>query len=250
MKGIEFLPEASGIYLVKNLINSHGYIGQSVNIKKRFINHHCVDYKNPKNCCYNTKFYQALRKYGLENFSIQILELCPPSELDQKEIYYIGKYDTYNHGYNSTVGGQEWTPLIHSEETERKRKQTLSQTQALMAENHPRAKMSNEEVLSVRQRYINGETVKSIYEDYKNLYSNEGTFRRIILGKSYKSVASMPTKEEIRYTNAKLTSDQVKELRNKYSTKMYSYAALGREYGISGTSARNIVTRKTYQHVL
>lgn len=250
MKNIESLPQSSGIYLVKNLINGHSYIGQSINIRKRFISHHLVDYKNPKNECYNTKFYQALRKYGINNFSVQVLELCPQNELDQKEIYYIGKYDTYNQGYNSTLGGQEWSPLIHSEEVEQKRKQTLSQTQALMAENHPRAKMSNEEVLSVRQRYINGESINSIYSDYKNRYHNDRTFARIVLGKTYKTVGLIPTKEEIHYTNAKLSANQVKEIRNKYATGQYSYAALGREYGISSSSIKNIIIRKTYQHVL
>lgn len=250
MKNIESLPQTSGIYLVKNLINGHSYIGQSINIRKRFISHHLVDYKNPNNNCYNTKFYQALRKYGLDNFSVQILELCPQSELDQKEIYYIGRYDTYNQGYNSTIGGQEWSTLIYSEETKQKRKQTLSETQALMAENHPRAKMSNEEVLSVRQRYIDGESIDFIYTDYKERYNNIGTFRQIILGKTYKTVGLIPTKEEIRYSNAKLSADQIREIRNKYSIGKYSYAALGREYGVSGSSIRNIVIRKTYQHIL
>ena len=52
------------------------------------------------------KFYKALREYGLENFVVSIIELCPVEELDEKEIYYIDLYDTYHHGYNSTPGGQ------------------------------------------------------------------------------------------------------------------------------------------------
>ena len=36
MKNIENLPATSGIYMVTNLLNDAKYIGQSVNIKKRF----------------------------------------------------------------------------------------------------------------------------------------------------------------------------------------------------------------------
>lgn len=44
-------------------------------------------------------------KYGVENFDFYILEECHPNELDDKEIYWIATLDTYNHGYNMTLGG-------------------------------------------------------------------------------------------------------------------------------------------------
>lgn len=48
-----------------------------------------------------------IRKYGLENFELTILEdNLTDEELDDKERYYIQKYDTYNHGYNLTTGGK------------------------------------------------------------------------------------------------------------------------------------------------
>ena len=74
-----------------------------------------------------------------------------------------------------------------------------------MSENHPRAKLSNEEVFNIRQRYIDGESVNEIYQDYQHLYSNQDTFKRIVLGQSYTTVGNIPTKEQIRHTNAKLT---------------------------------------------
>ncbi|KFZ26003.1 MAG: GIY-YIG catalytic domain protein [Candidatus Izimaplasma bacterium HR2] len=76
-----------GIYCFRNKTNGKRYIGQSINIEKRISNKHKYAFNNPKNCCYNTKFYQALRKYGLENFEIQILEECSIKELNEKEIY-------------------------------------------------------------------------------------------------------------------------------------------------------------------
>ena len=37
-------------------------------------------------------FYRSIRKYGLENFSFEILEECLREELNKKEQFYIAKY--------------------------------------------------------------------------------------------------------------------------------------------------------------
>lgn len=249
MKNMKRLPAKSGIYLVTNTINKIQYVGQAKNIYVRFNNHHKTDYLNPKNSCYNTKFYKALRKYGLENFVISIIELCSIEELDKKEIYYIDLYDTYHHGYNSTPGGQCWSPNVHSPEAEEKRYQTREKNQSLKSENHPRAKLTNDEVIKIRQRYIDGESISNIYLDYKDKYNNEAVFKRIVLGKTYISAGNIPNKEQIRHTNAKLTDIQVKEIREKYQKGKISYDALGKEYGLSGSSIAAIVKRKTYKHI-
>lgn len=54
---------------------------------------------------YNYPLYRAIRKYGIENFSFEILEECLISELNQKEVEYVKQYDTFFHGYNQTLGG-------------------------------------------------------------------------------------------------------------------------------------------------
>jgi len=110
-------------------------------------------------------------------------------------------------------------------------------------------KILNEEVINVRQRYIDGESIQQIYEDYKDRYSNKETFKRIILGQTYISVGNIPNKKQIRYTNAKLTEVQVREIRNKYKKGKVSYDTLGKEYGLSGSSIAAIIKRKTYTHV-
>lgn len=243
------LPHSSGIYMIINKINHIKYIGQAKDIYKRIKSHHLSDYKNPKNSSYNTKFYQALRKYSIDNFDIIILTLCPENKLDELEIEYIAKFDTYKHGYNSTPGGQNWSNNIHSKETELKRQKTREQNQSLKSENHPRAKMTNQEVIDVRQRYINGESIDNIYKDYKERYSNKDTFKRIVLGETYKDVGNIPSKSQIRHTNAKLTDQQVREIRKRYETEKISYAKLGEEYGISSSSVYQIIKRKTYQHI-
>ena len=94
------------IYKITNLINNKCYIGQTIkNIEERW-NRHKRDAFNKKNYNYNYPLYKAFRKYGLENFSFEIIEECNISELNEKEIYWIQYYDSYKNGYNQTTGGK------------------------------------------------------------------------------------------------------------------------------------------------
>lgn len=249
MKNIKNLPEKSGIYKITNLINGHSYIGQSKNIFKRFNFHHICDYKNPNSSQYNTKLYQAFRKYGIDQFQVGILELCDISQLDEKEIKYIKIFNTYKNGYNSTPGGQFWSENIHAYEIEQKRKITREKNKSLQGQKHPRAKLTDLEVINIRQRYINGEAIKDIYKDYNKIYSNLATFTRIVLGQSYKSIGNIPEKKDIRHTNGKLTANQVKEIRQRYANEKISFAKLGKEYGLSATTIDRIVKKITYAHI-
>lgn len=89
-----------GIYKITNKINGHSYIGQSIDIKRRWRDH------KSKWVNQNYPLQKAFKKYGMKNFSFEVLEECNVKELDEKEIYYINKFDTYNNGYNATTGGQ------------------------------------------------------------------------------------------------------------------------------------------------
>lgn len=89
------------IYKITNDINNKCYIGQT---------HHSIEYRwnlHKKNYLYvKTPLYTAFKKYGLEHFNIVMVEECPAERLNEREIYWIAYYDTYNHGYNATLGGE------------------------------------------------------------------------------------------------------------------------------------------------
>lgn len=89
-----------GIYKITNKINGKSYIGQSNNIKRRWMEHKKYRYAKDK------ALYKAFEKYGLENFTFDIIEECSLKELDNREIYYIEKFNSYKDGYNETLGGQ------------------------------------------------------------------------------------------------------------------------------------------------
>lgn len=91
-----------GIYKIQNLVNGKIYIGQSVHIQARFSQHK----REAKNG--NTRpLYNAIRKYGIENFSFEIIEECSKEMLNEREIYWIKKYNSFHSGYNLTPGGSE-----------------------------------------------------------------------------------------------------------------------------------------------
>ena len=96
-----------GIYKWENLINHKCYIGQSIDLNKR-ISHHFSNIRSGK--CDNP-LYRAIQKYGIDNFDLTVIETFKSSDnikstLDEKEKYYIQKYDSFgNNGYNQTLGG-------------------------------------------------------------------------------------------------------------------------------------------------
>ena len=94
-----------GIYCIKNKINNKCYVGQSLNIKKRWIAHKSRAF-NKNSSDYESKLYRSIRKYGLENFDFFVLEECEKEELNDKEKYWINQLNTFNNGYNLTLGGQ------------------------------------------------------------------------------------------------------------------------------------------------
>ena len=94
-----------GIYKIKNIVNGKIYIGQSVNIDKRFQQHRS-NYKNPNSKQYECPLYEDMRKYGIENFDFEAIEECAEEELDEKEIYYIKYFQSLENGYNRNAGGK------------------------------------------------------------------------------------------------------------------------------------------------
>lgn len=96
----------SGIYKITNLINERVYIGQSIDIRRRFREHFNI--QNKDHIKYKTRFYNAVRKYGRENFKTEIIECCQKRFLKKREIYWISFYRKSlgcNNVYNINDGG-------------------------------------------------------------------------------------------------------------------------------------------------
>jgi hypothetical protein len=88
------------IYCYHCICTGKKYIGQTAQEKIRK-QRHSTDSKR-----LYCKFYNAVRKYGWENFIYGIIDEYDVQYLDEKEVYFIDFYDTYKSGYNMTLGGQ------------------------------------------------------------------------------------------------------------------------------------------------
>lgn len=96
-----------GIYQILNTKTNKSYIGQSNNIKLRFKTHK----KNlESNIHINKKLQSSYNKYGIGVFQFNIIEIVNDCEnlsekLNDLEIFYVDKFNSFYNGYNLTFGG-------------------------------------------------------------------------------------------------------------------------------------------------
>ena len=113
----------SFVYKIQNIVNNKSYIGwTSKTVDFRWGEHK----KDALKFRDNRKFYNAIRKYGTNSWNVTTLcEVENKEEALKKEIEFIVFYDSYNNGYNSTLGGDGNNGIIMSEESNLKRSKKL-----------------------------------------------------------------------------------------------------------------------------
>lgn len=96
-----------GIYKITCLINNKVYIGQSIDIKRRWKEH---QYRLNSNTHENLHLQNTWNTYGKDNFNFEVLEECNKKDLNDKETFYINQYQShdYKYGYNKTIGGKSF----------------------------------------------------------------------------------------------------------------------------------------------
>lgn len=93
------------IYIITNDINNKVYIGQTIQkLSKRFSGHCCYSKSDRSS---NMYIKRAIHKYGKDKFHISLIEEVSVEKLNEREKYWITYYDSYNNGYNLTLGGQD-----------------------------------------------------------------------------------------------------------------------------------------------
>ena len=101
------------VYRIVNKINGKCYIGITTQGVNRRWSEHLYRFNLGER---DHKLYQAMRKYGLDNFDLLILETVKDASLlPELEIAYIKEFDSFNRGYNMTCGGD-----VISDETRQK----------------------------------------------------------------------------------------------------------------------------------
>jgi len=221
-----------GIYCFTNKINNKKYIGQSINIEKRFLEHF-NNSKNPNAHGYDSKFYRALRKYGVDSFEFDILEEVSLDQLNEKETFYIGYYNSYKNGYNSTSDANNVTQN---------------------GEDHPMAKISANDLLEIKLLLKNTNKLQSEIALMFNITQSE--ISNINTGKRWANIGSYkyPIRANIKRigensNRAIMTDDEVLEIRKRYVTEIGKQIYEDYKDKCSYTTFERILRGVTYQNV-
>lgn len=91
------------IYKIYNDVNDKLYIGKTLDTLENRFRKHQKDSKRQK--IEKRPLYNAMNKYGIEHFYIELIEEVDIEDLSTREIYWIEYYNTYKNGYNATRGG-------------------------------------------------------------------------------------------------------------------------------------------------
>lgn len=182
-----------GIYKITNNLNNKVYIGKSSMIENRW-DYHRKNYESPAD--WDKTLYKAFRKYGLENFSFEIIEEMTEEYYnkfsDNREEYWIIYYDSLTNGYNETSGGDGG---YNAKALEKTRKLTI------------------DEVKHIRQMY--GECqicFDDAYQMYQDKISRRG-FQAVWLGQNYKNINPEVFSEKNKKTRATLERQRTGSLR-------------------------------------
>ena len=97
-----FCDKVCGIYCIENINTHKKYIGQSQNIHKRWLDHKWALNNNVHD---NSYLQKAWNKYGEENFSFIVIEECMAEDLNDREIYYIDFFKSFDRGYGYNLRG-------------------------------------------------------------------------------------------------------------------------------------------------
>ena len=100
-----------GVYIMWKKDSDHVYIGESVNVSRRLIEHATVNYP--------TQYIDRdIRKYGPEHFRVAFLEeVLDRTKRRQREGEYVSLFNSYHNGYN---GSKDGNPMTQMQRTTRK----------------------------------------------------------------------------------------------------------------------------------
>lgn len=212
-----------GIYKITNLSTGKYYIGQSGRLEERIGSHKRESFYN-QHKDRNSELYNDIRKFGIDNFSFEILETIDITHLEEKwiqkcleedpNIYNKDIFPFSDPGYCRRMFSEEQVDAIkdlmrsgkHSNMSIAKifdcspstidnidngkmyastdEKYPLNEYKRHTGQNNHNAVYSDEEVIEIRKQYVN-KTLKSLYESSDKRMVYKA-FERLVCGGTYK----------------------------------------------------------------
>ena len=152
-----------GIYKITNTVTGDFYIGSSKDIKRRLASHKCQSTWNEQP---NNPMYLDMRKYGLDKFSFQILEIVEEGQLKEIEQQFI---ETLKPTYNQ-VNAKGWD--IERKKKAQKEYQKTDKYKQYHKEYDKEYKKSDK-YKEYMKEYQKSDKCKQYHKEYKKEYNNQ-----------------------------------------------------------------------------
>ena len=282
---------ASGIYKITDIRNKKAYIGRAVDLSNRKWRHFCYihpeRYKSSSlESEKNMRIHIAMNESRNENdFIFEIIEECPEDQLNEKEKYYIKKFNTlYPNGYNSTEGGDSYPHLEGSMHYNHKiTEMEASQIKKLLKEgknaeeiikeipnstmgiissiNNGRSWRDNKISYPISRmngviRFTDEEVMtirrkrferESVVNLAKEFKTSTGTISSIVLGDTHKNLPILTQRKEKKYT---FSNDEVDYFRKQYYIEGKTIKDLHKNFqeNISYEAFKSMINGTTYKN--
>lgn len=226
------------IYTVLNKQNGKIYVGKTKNYRKRVNQHLSAARRGGAGSFY---LHRAINKYGVDNFTFNILQSFENEEdcfsAEKYWISYFGSSDS-DLGYNLTIGGEGATGSKRSEETKQKLR------------NSKLGKKRSEED---KAKISLGRMGIIFSESHKNAMSKSRQNKYVGKDNNFYGKTHLP--ENIQKFSgeknglAKLNDQKVREIMDKFDSGVFTKQLLADEYDVSRNTIHAIIVGKTWKHI-
>lgn len=188
-----------GIYLIS--CNGKPYIGQSINIEKRWYEH----LRKLKSHKHNNPIIQRIyNKHGIQSLTFQILQVCSKNMLKELEQHWCNQYDSFNCGCNiSPIRKSSMLGSYHSIES----KQLISKSKSNTIPSNRR--LVESDVLFVWERYMQGHSVLSIADE---MGVDDNSVYCVVTRKYYREIELPASCRQQPFRRRRRTKNELKEL--------------------------------------
>lgn len=201
------------IYKITNKKNGLIYIGCTINsLEKRFYEHLYRCFKTD----YKSKLYNSIKKYGVDNFIIELIEECDLNVIYETEKKYIKELDSYYNGLNSTFGGEGCLGYVHSTDIRKKISEGTKNGNSHKGKTYEELYTDNAEYEKEKRRLSVKKNWNEISDDKKN--------ERVVNIRNAVRKNSKYSEDLIKEIKEKLKSGiKIKELSKYYPQMSHNY---------------------------
>jgi group I intron endonuclease len=239
-----------GIYRIINIKNTKCYIGKSTKIQKRRTGHF-GDLK--RNDHHNGHLQTAWNKYGEESFIFEVLEECPKEDLTERENFWVLHFRSNERefGYNIEIPAE--SPIVSNETRSKMRKNRIGRhldektIKKLSERNTGKGNpfYGKKHTKEVIEKMANSKRGKHLTDEHKQLLSSAISKEKHYLYGKHPSITVREKQSTAhsgeKSSTAKLSWEQVREIREKYATGQYLQKEIADMYNMSRAAIGGIV---------